>query len=151
MCVVFRRLYSEIVSEIFFFVARQTSHYGRPPDGVSFLIGSGNTHLLSLIGRIFVGATYLLSTGRLWPSSRLATKKKRSSNCINFCQPQYYTRCWHLQCQGHVNERILSSTTFKICDNIHSVVPTDQTYRYVLYNTCNHLSSLVSVLSQLLL
>ena len=79
--VVFCRFYTEIVSGIFFFsLARQTSHCGQPPDGVSFLTGSGNVCSLSLIGRALVGATCFLSTRHLQPSKRLAMKERRKSN-----------------------------------------------------------------------
>ena len=68
--------------DLFFRLARQTSHCGRPPDGVSFLIGSGNARSLSLIGRTLVGATCLLSTRRLWPSNRLATMERQKYNWV---------------------------------------------------------------------
>ena len=79
--VVFYRLYTEIVSEIFFRLAQHTSHCGWPPDGVSFLIGSENALLCCLIGRILVSASCLLLPGCIWPSCRLLTKERRKSNC----------------------------------------------------------------------
>ena len=88
-CMVFFKLYTEIISEIFFCLARHTSHCGQPQDVVSFLTDSGNTHSLSHIGKTNVCPTCFISTGCLWPSSRLATKERWNSNCVDFSQSQW--------------------------------------------------------------